>query len=244
MAYELSPNNMFRIDLNSCCSMDISPRFPIPTNQIDSYKRRSNLPSLQTRARLNTNVSSIFENPTISRSVQALRDVQTTMRTEASHRDLFNDTVFSGIYLSPICHDMLSMRSHLEGNNAALALQEAFRLACIIYISELRALFGFPAITQSKYTSKLQNLLYYSAIDWLVPDPFLLWVLAVVVTAHKIGLEQRKWFIATFRIVLGTQEVESFEDLISRLSKILWNEGLLRSHSQTLRLIMAQDVLE
>jgi len=235
---------MFRVDLNSCCSMDISPRFPIPTNHINSYKHRFSLPSLPTRSRLNTSISSIFENPTISQSVQTLRDVQTTMQAEASRRDIFNDTIFPGIYLSPICHDILSMRSHLEGNDAALALQEAFRLACIIHISELRALFGFPAVAQSKYASKLQNLLYYSAIDWLVPDPFLLWVLAVVITAHKIRPEQRKWFITTFRIVLGTQEVESFEDLIFRLSKILWNEGLLRSHSQTLRLIMAQDIVE
>ena len=193
---------------------------------------------------MDTSVSSILENPTILRSVQSLREIHTIMLAEASRRDLFSDTIFPGIYLSPICHDMLSMRSHLDGNDGTLALQEAFRLACVIYISELRALFGFDARAQSKYAGRLQNLLYYSAIDWLVPDPFLLWTIVVAVTAKTIRPEQRKWFVNTFRVLLKTLGVESYEDLISRLSKAIWSEALLRAPSQTLRNIVEQGAEE
>jgi hypothetical protein len=135
----------------------------------------------------------------------------------------------------PILYELLALRSHLNDNDARCALVEAFRLSAIIYVSELRALFGMEPSAEPKYAAKLQNLLYYSEIDWASTDPVLLWVLAVALTAYNITQEQRAWLGGTFRTVAETQGVENFEDLKGKLEQIVWDEAVMMSQTEALR---------
>lgn len=216
--------------------MDVIPRFALPTCLITAYKQRHNQ-LLDSPEEIDTRTSIIFRNPTVVQIAQSLRDVQTLMRAEASRRDLFGDTIFPGFNLSPICYELLVLRSHLDKNDTRGALIEAFRLSAIIYLYELRALFSYEPAAEPKYAGKLQNLLYYSAIDWASADPILLWVLAVALTSRNVTPEQRAWLGGTFRTVVETQSVDNFEDLKSRIEQIVWDEAIMMRQTEALRLI-------
>lgn len=214
------------------------PRFPQPTNLIVAYKQCHNQMLQWTNDVLDANISCVFRNPTIVQVAKDLRALQSLMRRELAERDLFNDTVFPGFNIGPIGYELLTMRSHLEENDERCALDEAFRLVGMIYIRELRAMFGIDPAPQAMYAAKLKNLLSYSDIDWAVADPILLWVIAVAVSARMITEEQRAWFDCRFKTVCQMQAVENFEDLMLKLSQIVWDEVIMRIESEDLKRIL------
>lgn len=78
-------------------------------------------------------VSPVYKNPVIAQIVKALREVQLVMRSKTSKRDLSSDLFFPDAHLSPIMYDLLSML-----NDSRSPLEEAFRLAGIIFVHELQ----------------------------------------------------------------------------------------------------------
>lgn len=161
--------------------------------------------------------------------------VQDAMRGEMSRRHLWKDTVFAGFYISPILGDLLAMRLDAYRSSSTVLL-EAFRLAAVLYVSDLRSKFGIDTLSAGPlYATKLQTILSSSsAHDWEAQSDLLIWILAIAFTSPSLFAEQRTWFTGMFSNALMAGGISEFGGLKVLLARIVWDEEILDIQSQTL----------
>jgi hypothetical protein len=120
----------------------------------------------------------------------------------------------------PIHHRLLNLISPDKDDGQMMV--EILRIACTLFLAEVRRLFGIMGVHSSTQTDKLCAALEERPYGW---EPFMLlkaWVLAVG------GMESRgdgrRWFLAELektKIELG---VGSWEELMEMFRAILWYE--------------------
>ena len=164
-----------------------------------------------------------------------IQNVQDTMRGEMSRRPLWKDTIFAGFYISPILGDLLAMRLDAYRSSSTVLL-EAFRLAAVLYVSDLRSKFGIDTLSAGPlYATKLQTILSSSYTrDWEAQSDLLIWILAIAFTSPSLFAEQRTWFTGMFSNALMAGGISEFESLKALLARIVWDEEILDIQSQTL----------
>jgi hypothetical protein len=178
----------------------------------------------------------------ISGFCKDIRDIQNVMHDEMSRRYLWKDTIFAGFYISPTLGDLLAMRLDIDEAPSPSTLRlEAFRLAAVLYVSDLRSKFGVDTLSAGPlYATKLQALLSSSSTsDWETHTDLLVWILTVAFTSQSLSPEQRAWFTEMFNNTLMAGGIYQFEDLKSLLAEIVWDEEILDIQSRTLESLFA-----
>ena len=123
-----------------------------------------------------------------------LRLVQDIMRVESEQRNLWKDTIFPGLHISPILGDLLTSRPLVDGVESASVVLEAFRLAAVLYVSNLRAKFGIDTLSAGPhYASKLRVLLSLH-LNQCAPPALLIWILSVAFSSQCLP-EQQVWLV-------------------------------------------------
>jgi hypothetical protein len=136
------------------------------------------------------------------------------MRSEISQRNLWKDTVFAGFYISSILADLLATRPAIgEEADASITTLEAFRLAAVLYVGDLRTKFGIDVLPSGLlYVTKFCSLLRSSLIfDWKAPSALLIWILTVAFICQCLFPEQRVWFSDMFNSALAARGITQFE---------------------------------
>jgi hypothetical protein len=170
----------------------------------------------------------------IFRTCNLLGEIQKLMHSESCQRDLWKDTMFAGLYISPILGELLRVRSSdYEGHNGRY-IWEYFRLAAIIYVNNLRLLFGIDSLTGVPlYAGKIISLLD-SSLQHVIPRNVYVWGLVVAFTSSSLEPQMSLLhrFLSNF---LQQSFISNYEELSSVLQEVVWSEELLHPQSEALR---------
>ncbi|KAL3494386.1 hypothetical protein BJX62DRAFT_234263 [Aspergillus germanicus] len=198
----LDPNPLLRtmvywVDVNGSYLQDIVPRYPQPFTILAVRSKLHtgflDQPSYTTDGEYTAEIPI----PQLRDSILELHDI---IRSELSMRDLWTDIIFPGFHISPILHALLSQPRATVFDRLDGRLRECFRLAAVIYLTELRGLFGVDTIPGQLYGSKLR--LFLQGVDLPVyAEPgnfYLVWALTVGACASCLDQELKDWF--TFQL--------------------------------------------
>ena len=211
--------------------LDMAPRFPPPEHLLPRSSFSRQVIPLQAEGE-----DMVAEK--ISRICTDIRQVQDVMRVEINQRDLWNDTMFRGLYIFPIIGDLLAIRVDVDGDDGSGVHLEAFRLGAILYVNNLRAKFGVDTLPGDPlYAGKLQELLSTSTFVNETPSTLLVWVLSVAATSQYIP-DQRDWFIELFTEISIRENIGSYGELMAILTQLVWDESLLDIQPNVLQAIL------
>lgn len=171
-----------RIDIRGSYLQDIKPRYPQPFD-ILSAESRLRITPMPTANPLDSN-STLSHDSAVAHIFGAIQRVNALINSEADALgDAFWRTVlFPGFHLAPILYDLLSLpRGTLDVASQFLKRRECFRLAGILYISEVRAKFGMDNTGATSYAYKLLRALKSRdmLVSWGCDNLFLLWSLTI-----------------------------------------------------------------
>lgn len=129
----------------------------------------------------------------------------------------------------PIFHDLLAMLDHDRS-----LLQEGFRLAAMLFVHELQAMF-WRRIPPPLFLDKLHQVLSSADLNWLSQDPTIFWILAVVLSSDMATPDQNAYFVRKFRLLIKTNRIMDFDSMMSRVSQIAWDYDVLKMRTEVLR---------
>jgi hypothetical protein len=214
----------------SCSFADLPRRCPAPIEYLTQYKHANK----QVTQWIKTNVvdptvSPVFRDPAAVRAINALREVQVIIRSEACRRDISQDAYFASNHILPIFHDLLEVLDHDRS-----VLQEAFRLAAMEFVHELQARYC-GRIPPTLFIDKLHRIVSSLDLSWSSPDPTLLWIIAVALTSDTANPEHAACFIHRFSLLVTANGIMSFDDITKRLEQISWDYGTMKGRTEVLR---------
>ena len=156
-----------------------------------------------------------------------------------SGRDLWRDVMFSVFHLSPILNSLLSVPRASVHDDVLFRERECYRLACILYVANLRAKFDPEPGVGMLYGSKLKLIIDQQD---MVPlwnrssNSYLLWTLTVAACASSCLFDDlRNHFVARLSESLQVAGIVSFDGLVSTLDGITWCEEAYRTELGVLR---------
>ncbi|KAL2827492.1 hypothetical protein BJY01DRAFT_255674 [Aspergillus pseudoustus] len=185
---------VYWVDVNGSYLQDTAPRYPQPFS-ILAVRSKLNTTCLDQPS--HTPEGEFAPGMTISEICDSITQLHQIMRTELSVKDLWADIIFPGFHISPILHVVLSLPRATVYDGIENQMNECFRLAAIIYLTELRGLFSLDTIPGQLYGSKLQLLFqrlepatYAQAANF-----YLIWALTVGACASCLDQGTRGWFV-------------------------------------------------
>jgi hypothetical protein len=213
-----------RVDVGGASSEDIPPFFPIPTKLLfEALTPEQSIPPPPTAVWISQSWNEIFpEYSEIMHIMNDLRSFLVYLKYEAKRTQggAYSRGHLAASNILPIQYRLLNLLAPDEVDGQQMV--EILRVACSLFLSEIRRLFGIMGVLSSVLTDKLRAALEQQPYGW---EPFMLlkaWVLAVG------GLESRgddrRWFLAELekaKIELG---VRSWEELMEMFRDILWYE--------------------
>jgi hypothetical protein len=214
----------------SCSFTDLPTRCPAPTEYLTQYKHANNQVTQWIKSNvIDPTVSPAFSDPAAVKAINAIREVQVIIRSEALKRDISQDAYFASNHILPIFHNLLAMLDHDRS-----VLQEAFRLAAMEFLHELQARYC-GRIPPPLFLDKLYHVLSSADLNWSSPDPTLLWIIAVALTSDTTSPEHNACFIERFRLLVTANMLANFDDVMKRVEQISWDNGTLEKRTQVLR---------
>ncbi|UKZ81556.1 hypothetical protein TrVFT333_009328 [Trichoderma virens FT-333] len=173
---------MYWIDIRGSYLQDVKPRYPQPYD-ILSAESKLRISPMPVASSPDTN-GTLTQDPAVIHIFDAIQQVNSIINSEANllGEAFWRTVLFPGFHLAPILHDLLS----LPRDAGSLATQfskrrECFRLAGILYISEVRAKFGMDNTGATSYAYKLLLALKNRdvLVSWGFDNRFLLWSLTI-----------------------------------------------------------------
>lgn len=160
----------------------------------------------------------------MSRICNGLRQVHEIITAELLTRDLWGDVLFPVFHLSPILYDLLSMPRGTIHENMYVRRRECFRLAAVLYVTELRAKFGVDASPAILYASKLRNMLQAGDMlrPWGPSNVFLLWSLTVAASSTCVLEGLRRGFVHMLSTAAQAAGITRFPELVTLFATFLW----------------------
>jgi hypothetical protein len=214
----------------SCSFADIQTRFPVPKEYITQYKRSNKQISQWIKTNVvDPTVSPVFSDPAAVRAINAIREVQVIIQSEATKKDISQDAYFASNHILPIFHDLLAM---LDRDRSVL--QEAFRLAAMEFLHDLQARYC-GRIPPPLFIDKLHLVLSSMDLSWSSPDPTLFWIIAIALTSNMAIAEHKACFLHWFTLLVKANTITSFDDVVKRVEQISWNHGTLKRRTEVLR---------
>ena len=204
-------------------TQSLKPRFPAPRSllpDIDSVSQKSPTSSLALK------MSILWKQtfPTHLELINILDDLAKViliMRAKSADGQLWQDSRFAVLWISPIVHRLLSLAPNVEPNETAGTIQECCRLGAILFLGELRRKFGLYPIYLGRHVHQLKRVLSKHWTDWTPFGPLLLWVLVSGTIESSEG-EERSWFVDSTAQVAHDLGLHSWKDIMAVLSKLLW----------------------
>jgi hypothetical protein len=155
---------------------------------------------------------------------RSLHRLDQFIRDEAMTRDVWIDNLFPGYHVAPLLHHLLSMpHASPPSTEPFVILQEAFRLAGILYMGQLRVRFGAPSIPQARFVVKLHSLLSSERLDGKLTGALFTWALV----AGGISSWPNHWFVDALCSVGRLIGCESFQSLKHAASAFPFFEAAL-----------------
>ncbi|KAL2802746.1 hypothetical protein BJX63DRAFT_437566 [Aspergillus granulosus] len=169
---------VYWVDVNGSYLQDTVPRYPQP---FAILAVRSKLDTASFNQPSHTASGEYGPRITVAQIYDSITELHMVIRLELSMRDLWTDIIFPGFHVSPILHALLSQPRVTIYDTVDDRMKECFRLAAIIYLTELRVLFGIDPIPGQLYGSKLCLLLQQvePAVYAQATDFYLVWALTV-----------------------------------------------------------------
>lgn len=173
-------------------------------------------------------MSPVFSQPVAIRAINAIREVQVIMQSEAVKKNIYHEVYFPSNHILPIFHDLLAM---LDQDRSLL--QEAFRIAAMLFVHELQATY-WGRIPPPLFLNKLYRVLSSSDLDWSSQDPVLFWIVAVALTSEMGTANQKTCLILKLKLLTVVNGITNFADILRRLRQISWNYAILKRRTEVL----------
>ncbi|KAL7947636.1 hypothetical protein V8C42DRAFT_318341 [Trichoderma barbatum] len=173
---------MYWIDIRGSYLQDIKPRYPQPYDilLVESKLRITPMPMAKPA---NSN-GTLNHDPAIVHIFDAIQQVNAIINSEADAlgNAFWRTVLFPGFHLGPILYDLLSLPRDTDGLTSQFSKRrECFRLAGILYISEIRSKFGMDNTGAMSYANKL-SLAFKDRdmlVSWGCDNRFFLWSLTI-----------------------------------------------------------------
>jgi hypothetical protein len=170
-----------------------------------------------------------------SRVCDSLRQLGDAIQCESLLRgDVFwSDVLFCPFHISPILHDCLSIPRLPGGEESSMPSQrrEFFRLAAILYMTQIRKRFAVDDTAAIVYATKMHMLLDTvvggEAWSWGQSNSFLIWSLVVASTCNCVHEALRIKFLDSLVVVIKAADISSFSELSGLVSGMMWCEAAL-----------------
>ena len=213
-----------RVDVNGSGTQDLRPYFPFVSreNNTDLMK-----PKPQTKAFLIANeLSLVF--PSGQQMFSMFSDTATfaeELRAQLLKRSnkLYEDSTWSLEHLYPLIHKLYSYRGSLDTDDVESVLKECCRLALCIFLTHIRAKFGFSAEVLEIYVEQLLPLVRnvkFKTEYGKEHSSFRMWVL--VMGAMEGRGETRAAFVDILKSELRDLGILTHVDLEEALMDIIW----------------------
>ena len=136
---------------------------------------------------------------------------------------VYRDGVFAAMEILPLLHRLLSLSGAAVNitERESIVLQ-ACRLASILYLAEIRRLFGVMGIVSEFQTEKLRNILESSADDWNDFGLLKMWCLAMGAMESSGSL--RNWYIIVLVKEGEKLGIRGWDEIERQLRGVLWYE--------------------
>lgn len=227
LQYLLSANPLTwipRVDVGGACTEDIRPFFPIPTKLLfEPLTREQFTPPPLTAVQISQSWNSIYpEHSEIMHIMNELRSFIVYLGSEVRRTQgaTYSRGHLAASNILPTQHRLLNLTSPGEVDGQPMV--EILRLACFLFMAEVRRLFGIMGVLSSVQMDKLRAALEEHTYGW---EPFMIlkaWVLAVG------GMESRGsvriWFLAELEKAKVELGVGSWKELMGMFRDILWYE--------------------
>ncbi|KAH8805206.1 hypothetical protein F5884DRAFT_859815 [Xylogone sp. PMI_703] len=230
---------LYWMDLYGSFEYDLVPRYPQPINILRAHRKFA-FPTCQFD--IATIQNRLEDNETISQIVQSLEEVDDTIATRvAASKNIWKEPYTAGFYLAPVLHDLLSIPRCSTADNSNIKMRECFRLAAILYVSQIRQKFSFSVTAAVSYASKLYFLLkeMEDFETWRESSKYLVWILAVGACCTFLPVYLRHNFadrLAVLAEVLGVVEFSDIEELITSMP---WCKEVFGSPLEELKAVMS-----
>lgn len=208
-----------RIDVRGSYLQDRKPRYPQPY-EILSAESKIRIAPMPTSEDLGSN-GLLSQDPAVTHIFEAIQQVNSLINAEArALGDAFWQTVlFPGFQLAPILYDLLSLPRVTHDTASTFSMRrECFRLAGILYISEVRAKFGMDNTGATSFAQKLLNCFKRSDMlsSWESDNLFLIWSL----TIGSVSLCVPEALRLEFMDILSERLADSLPDVLPMASRL------------------------
>jgi hypothetical protein len=155
--------------------------------------------------------------------MRAISRFSSHLKAEAinTKRRVFSDGDFGTAYLFPLIHKCLSLPRYNEDlDEKDGAILQACRLACALFLAEIKRMFGINAVNSGLQTQKLRTYLANSKGHWGDLQPLKLWCLAMG-GVESLGSLQ-VWYEHELREEGANMRLDSWEEVENKVKAILW----------------------
>ncbi|KAH8802580.1 hypothetical protein F5884DRAFT_683329 [Xylogone sp. PMI_703] len=216
--------NTSRIETNGRFRQDNIPHFPLPYHLLST---RSNLrfPILtHTRTSFDGSAQRLEESVVVRDILESFRQLNEMITAELSIRDLWHDVSFWVYNLSPILHELLAISRGSVHDNIWIRQLECFRLAGILYVTNLRLKIDPEYGSGMLYGSKLQMILGSPEMmpSWGSSNNFLIWILTVAACSSCLFDDLRNYFVTLLSESLKYSDVVNFDEFLMIIHGISW----------------------
>ncbi|PYI18200.1 hypothetical protein BO99DRAFT_403745 [Aspergillus violaceofuscus CBS 115571] len=213
---------LYWVDVNGAYIQDSMPRYQQP---LAILAGRSKLTMASYQFDLSLDGESNNRNFFVSYIRQSLAELHVIMLSELLKGDLWSDILFPGFHMSPILHILLSQTRATVHDTIEARVMECFRLATIVYLTELRGRFGLDTIPGLFYGSKLQLLVRDMKLSFLSTSHqiYLVWALTIGACASCLSGELRGCFVGLLEemmVFMGVAKFTDYKDLIGQFLRI------------------------
>jgi hypothetical protein len=108
----------------------------------------------------------------------------------------------------------------IDVKDSSAAIAQACRLACILYLAEIRRLLGVIGMTSTLQTRKLRSFLEMSDGKWEGLELLRMWCLALGAIESTGPL--RVWFVGEMKRIMEQLGLESLDEAEGELRELLW----------------------
>jgi hypothetical protein len=155
--------------------------------------------------------------------MRAISRFSSHLKLEAinTKRRVFSDGDFGIAYLFPLIHKCLSLPRYNEDlDEKDGAILQACRLACALFLAEIKRMFGINAVNSGSQTQKLRTYLANSKGHWGDLQPLRLWCLAMGGVESLESLQV--WYEHELREEGANMGLDSWKEVENEVKAILW----------------------
>ncbi len=217
-----------RVDLSGGYLQDAQPRYPQPFGLLSLRSQLQFIPVAMNRE---PPTQDLQQDVAVMRVYDALRQVDKIIADEflSKGEDFWSTILFPGFHFSPILHDLLSMPRGTVHDGIEARRRECFRLAAVLYVTELRGKFGIDTTPAIVYTAKLYAILTSPNMlpAWGTSNVFLLWSLVVAAASPSVPEPFRLEFIVKLLQCLRSAGVRWFYELTALITDFVWSDAAM-----------------